>query len=491
MKKNLKILMISSEAVPFANTGGLADVVGSLPRELVKLGCEVRLILPKYRMVDNALKELKKRPKKILTNFTVNINNRSELANIYNLKMHEKLEFYFIDKKNYFDREGLYGDEYGEYRDNAERFSLFCSASLQLLKKIKWQPDIIHCNDWQTGLVPAYLKTKYNQDEFYQKIKSVFTIHNLAYQGLFASSKINTFGLNVSDYTLDKFEFYHRINLLKAGLVYADFLTTVSPTYAKEIQTLEFGCGLEGALRNLSHKLVGILNGIDYKDWDPKTDKKLKANYSIKNLNGKKENKKYLKKLCGFDKEDKDIPIIGIVSRLADQKGFDILYECIEKVVTLNLKFVVLGVGEKKYHDMWNHLMKIYPNKVKAFLKYDALFAQQIYAGADMFLMPSHFEPCGLGQLISLRYGTVPIVNNVGGLADTIQDFDEQERTGNGFLMTKYSSSELLRIIKRAIILYQNPEVWQIIIENGMKQDFSWKHSAGEYLELYRVIAHG
>lgn len=485
---HLKVLMVGSEVAPYAKTGGLADVLGALPEELLKQGVDVKVILPKYRIVDDYFRNNNIVPELFYKNVNVYIGWRKEKANFYRIKTEKGLEVFFVERKEYFDREKLYGTGKGDYPDNAERFSFFAMAVLQMIRHLGFKPDIVHCHDWQTGLIPAYIKLILHHNVFYKKIKTLFTIHNLAYQGIFPYEKLNTIAIDDTEFVSDKLEFYNQISFIKAGIVYSDKINTVSEKHAEEIQTLEYGCGFEGLLSSRSHDLVGILNGIDYDVWNPVTDNKIFANYSKEEFFGKTTNKKQLKLLCGFKENELDIPLIGIVSRIVDQKGFDIISEIIEDMMELDLQIILLGTGEKKYHVLFEKIMHKHPDRIKVFLKYDALFAQKIYAGADMFLMPSNFEPCGLTQLIALKYGTIPIVNKTGGLADTICDFDLDKKNGNGFVMKDYSSAALMDAIKLALNTYRNKSLWHKLAMHAMDQDFSWEVSTKKYINLYKKM---
>ncbi len=456
----MKILFVSSEVTPFAKTGGLADVAGSLPLALEKLGIEVKVVLPKYRIIKAA-------------------GAKTTIGS--------GIEVFFIENQKYFDRDQLYGDKFGDYPDNLERFAYFSKACLELAKKIYasgGKPDVIHCNDWQSSLIPVYLKTLYKDDPFFQNIKTVLTIHNLSYQGLFDKSQFPKSGLGQELFGIDGLEFYGKVNVLKGGILFSDLITTVSPTYSKEIQTQEFGCGLEGVLMRRSNDLYGIINGIDYDIWNPRTDKYIAKNYTADSVEDKYINKEDLQK-TGKLKVDKRIPLIGIISRLADQKGLDLISAIIGDLLKSNIQFVLLGAGDNKYHVLFEKIAKLYPRKASINLKFDAVLAQKIYSGCDMFLMPSRFEPCGLGQMICLRYGTIPIVRSTGGLKDTIQDFNEKAMSGNGFAFSEYSSSELLKTVKRALSAYKDKGLWQKLVKKAMGYDFSWESSAKEYLDLY------
>ena len=453
---NLKIVFLSSEVNPFAKTGGLADVAASLPVALEKLGQQVIVIMPKYRGMKGRSARLGK---------NVNV--------------------YFIENDKYYDREGLYGDKAGDYKDNIERFTFYCNGALALLKEIGFSPDIIHCNDWQTALVPIYLKTKLGGDPFFKGTKTVFTIHNLAYQGLFPKEEFSKTGLDESLFSMKGLEFYGKISLMKGGIIYSDKLTTVSSAYSREIQTEEYGCGLEGVLRERKKDLTGILNGLDYDLWDPSRDEKIVRAFDPENIEGKDENKRALRSEMGLEDNPK-APLIGIISRLADQKGFDILAEAIDEICGMDLQIILLGAGDIHYHTLFEKIKGRHPANTSINLKFDALLAQKIYASSDMFLMPSRYEPCGLGQLISFKYGTIPIVRKTGGLADTVIDYNEDEERGNGFVFEEYSSGKLLDAIKRALGLYHDKALWLVLAKRVMALDFSWERSAAAYLNLYR-----
>lgn len=456
----MKILFVSSEVAPFAKTGGLADVSGSLPLAFENLGIEVKIVMPKYKMV------------KVKENKTV---------------IGKNLEVFFIENEKYFGRDQLYGDRFSDYPDNLERFAYFSKAALELLKRINFRPDVIHCNDWQSSAIPIYIKTLYKNDTFFKGIKTLLTIHNLSYQGLFEKSQFPKTGLGWELFTIEGLEFYNKVNILKGGIIFSDFITTVSPTYSQEIQTKEFGYGLEGVLKKRADDLYGILNGIDYNIWDPKTDKYIAKNYDASSVEDKYINKEDLQKISGL-KVDRNIPLIGIISRLADQKGLDLISAIIEGLLKLKIQFILLGTGDDKYHNLFEKISLIYPRRTSINLKFDAVLAQKIYAGCDMFLMPSRFEPCGLGQMICLRYGTIPIIRLTGGLKDTIQEFDEGTKEGNGFTFSRYLSSDLFKTIKKALGVYKDKDLWQKLVKKAMSYDFSWESSARKYAQLYKKL---
>ncbi|MBI4846425.1 MAG: glycogen synthase GlgA [Candidatus Omnitrophica bacterium] len=465
----MKVLFCSSEVVPFAKTGGLADVAGTLPPALEQLDVELKVIMPKYSSIEDKKFSLKK------------IND-----DLYTGKIGGKVEVYFLEKKRYFDRPYLYQVNGADYPDNFERFNYFCLQTLRLMKIIGFKPDIIHCNDWQTALIPVYLKTLYKNDPFFKNVKAVFTVHNLGYQGLFSKINFDSLGLDAGLFSVDGLEFYGKVNLLKGGLLFSDAITTVSPTYAGEIQTREFGCGLEGVLLKRKSDIAGILNGIDYSEWDPRTNKSLAKNYGPENITDKYENKVDLQKLTGLP-IDKKVPLLGIITRLADQKGLDILAKVIEDIARMPIQFVLLGTGEPKYHALFEQIKNKFKN-TSINLNFNSVLAYKIYAGADIFLMPSYYEPCGLGQLISLSFATIPLVRKTGGLADTVIDYDPFSCKGNGFVFSQYEAGALLETLKRALCVYNNDKAWKKLMLQAMKGDFSWNKSAKEYLKLYKKL---
>lgn len=500
----MNVLIASPEAVPFCKTGGLADVAGALPKVLEKLGIEVSLILPLYRKVKReGLKPMN-------LNIRVPISDRIENASIWKGKTGNSVPVYFIEKDRYYDREELYQTSEGDYTDNAERFIFFSRAILEGVKAIGLKPDVIHANDWQTAMVPVYLKTIYKDDPFFKKTASLLTIHNLGYQGLFWHLDMHLTGLGWEYFTPEGIEFYGKINLLKGGIIFSDIITTVSKTYSKEIQTVEYGFGLDGVLRKRKKDLYGIVNGIDYDEWNPETDRHIPSKYSMNDIKGKIQCKKALQREMGL--REKDSPLIGMITRLTSQKGLDILSESIEDLMRLDLQLIILGEGEENYQKILLDISKRFPEKAGIKIGFDNILAKKIYAGSDFFLMPSKYEPCGLGQLISLRYGTIPIVRKTGGLADTIKEFRAKsyptnnppipplekvgERgfekggrggiSGNGFLFEKYSASALLKTVEKALSFYHNKDIWRSLIFNAMSSDFSWEASAKKYLNIYR-----
>ena len=456
----MKIAMLASEVVPFAKTGGLADVVGALPLALEDCGQEVIIIMPKYKCVTDVKFKITRVAKDISSSV-----------------IGKNIKVYFIENNAYFNRDSLYMDKDGDYKDNLERFAYFCRRALELLKEINFSADILHLHDWQASLAAVYLKNIYSQQNFYRRMKCILTIHNLGYQGIFAKEEFGRLGLDWNIFDINGLEFYNKVNLLKGGIVFADFINTVSPTYAKEIQTKELGFGLEGLLRQRRDVVSGIINGLDYSVWDPNTDKFIILNYSQRSIDDKALNKEELQKKCNLP-IDKNIPVLGMVSRLAEQKGLDIFVESLEELCKMDIQLVILGTGDLKYHQDLKAALDKNPRKMSLNLKFDDPLAHKIYAGSDIFLMPSQYEPCGLGQLISLRYGTIPLVYKTGGLADTINNH-------NGFVFDKYTKVGLLKSIKKAVLAFKDKDKWMRLVSNAMECNFSWKASAHKYVQLY------
>lgn len=482
------ILFVASEAVPFVKTGGLGDVIGALPKELVNLGYSIKVALPFYKSIKEGNHKIDRLP----IEGNVKVNNESYKFNFESYEdKSSSIEYLFIRNDFLFDRDGLYVDPDSniDYDDNDDRFIFFNRALLDGLKELRWKAHIIHVNDWQAGLIPALLKIEFKNNSFYENIKTVLTIHNMAYQGSFNNRTFTK--LNLPDnlfFPTSPFEFYGKVNFLKAAIYYSDKITTVSPTYAKEIQTEKYGCGLEGVLKTRKEDITGIINGVDYKIWSPSRDKKIKHNYIKANLSGKKMNKIDLLNFAGLPIRERT-PLIGIISRLADQKGFDLIDQIVDKMFTLDLQIIVLGRGDEKYHQMFSRIEEQYPYKFKAYLKFDDKLAHFIEAGSDMFLMPSKYEPCGLNQMYSLKYGTVPIVHKVGGLADTVEDLNEKGDKGSGFVFDTYDSDELYNTIERAILYYKKERLWIKIMKRGMSLDYSWKNSALQYQTIYNQLS--
>ena len=476
----MKVAFVASEGVPFSKTGGLADVVGALPKALAALGHEVEVILPRYRITP---------PGPILPHaqsLTLPLGSGYKFAAVQDGGRAHQVQTYLIDCPEYFDREGLYQLKGEDYPDNAHRFAAFAMAALEFLKQGVTAPDILHCHDWQTALVPIYLRNLYREDSYYGKTSVVFTLHNLGYQGLILPHLLPQISLHAGLFTVDALEYYGMVNLLKGGIIFSDFITTVSRKYAEEIQTPEFGYGLEGVLYSRADRLQGILNGVDYTEWDPATDKYLAANYSPDDLEGKQVCKRALLERMGATSPVLERPVIGIVSRFASQKGFDLIAVVAEQLAALDLYVVALGTGEPAHEELFRTMAAKYPDKFLVEIAYDNALAHQIEAGSDMFLMPSRYEPCGLNQIYSLKYGAVPIVRATGGLDDTIAPFDG--KSGTGFKFHEYSPQALLGAIHAALEAYQEPEAWHQLMQNGMKKDYSWTNSAREYSQIYETL---
>jgi starch synthase len=483
---NLKVLFVVSEAVPYAKTGGLADVAGTLPYALKELGTEVKVLMPYYGQVQQ-----KKIPMKVAAEDLVVPLGEDTLTFDVMTPAEGDAPFYFVARDEFFGRSQLYGTPKGDYFDNLERFSFLCAAVLPFCQALGFEPDIIHCHDWQAALVPAYLKYRWMAEATFAKSRSLLTIHNLAYQGLFPKKKFPLLGLDWSVFSMNGLEFYDQINLLKGGIVFADAINTVSRGYSQEIQTPEFGCGLEGVLRDRSEALFGIVNGVDYDDWNPATDQLISATYGPKDLKGKAKDKAALMAAYNLDKKLAKAPLLGIISRLADQKGFDLVAEVLPKLMAQGVMLVILGTGDEKYHELLTREAQKYPGQLGVKIAFDNSLAHLIEAGSDMFLMPSRYEPCGLNQLYSMKYGTVPVVRATGGLMDTVAPVDKTKGTGSGFLFTEYSAAAFQKALDQAIEAYEDKKLWKKIMLNGMGQDFSWSASAKAYLKLYERLVKG
>ncbi len=481
-----QIAYVSPEIVPFVKTGGLADVAGALPGAMARSGNSVKVFMPLYSAIDTDKYDIKC----VKSNLSVIAASERELFDLYYLLDEDtKCEYYFIKIDKHFDRDGLYvSPETGkDWEDNDDRFIAFSRAVLEAIIALNWQPDIIHCNDWQSGLIPAYIKRLDYSSDYFEKTRTVFTIHNIAYQGLFPAESFTKLGLDLKwFYPTSGFEYYGKVSFLKAGIHFADILTTVSERYAVEIQqSEEYGYGLEGLLHERSDDLYGVLNGIDYSIWNPATDELIKANYKPGKIANKKKNKNALKRLNKLPMVRRDVPLIGIISRLCDQKGFDLIAEVANQIFELDIQMVILGSGDEKYETLFKELALKYSKKLAVNIKFDNALAHLIEAGCDMFLMPSRYEPCGLNQLYSLKYGAVPIVRETGGLADTIENCNPAKNTGTGFIFKNYDSAKLLTTIRFAVEVYKNKDVWDKLVKRGMEQDFSWDKSAAKYEEIY------
>jgi starch synthase len=476
----VKVAFVASEGVPFSKTGGLADVVGALPKALSALGHQVEVILPRYRVT----------PPGVLLPYarslTIPLGSGYKFAGVQNAGRAHQVQTYLIDCPDLFDRDGLYQFHGEDYPDNAHRFAAFSMAALEFLKHSPMPPDIIHCHDWQTALVPVYLRNLYQKDGYFQRTSVMFTLHNLGYQGLFPPHILPQISLHAGLFTIDALEFYGMVNLLKGGIVFSDFITTVSRKYAEEIQTPEFGYGLDGVLRANAGRLRGILNGVDYEEWNPAKDKHLAANYNPSDLRGKAACKRDLLEKMGARSPVLTRPLLGIVSRFVSQKGFDLIAAIAEQLASRDIYIVALGAGEAVYEELFLKMAARHPDKFFVRIGYDNSLAHQVEAGSDMFLMPSHYEPCGLNQIYSLKYGAVPIVRATGGLDDTIQAFDG--KAGTGFKFHEYSAQALLGAIHSALEAFGSPESWHHLMHNGMMKDYSWTASAREYSEIYQAL---
>ncbi|MGH9746729.1 MAG: glycogen synthase GlgA [Candidatus Acidiferrales bacterium] len=474
----MKILFVASEALPYSKTGGLADVVEALPKALVEMGHEVAVFLPRYR--GNKITST------IISSLTIPLGDALRFPALAEAAPVAGVRYYFLDDPQLFDRDGIYGDKSGDFPDNAERFAELSRAAIEFMKRV-WLPDVMHCHDWQSALVPVLLRTQYANDPNVRSIPVVFTIHNIAYQGLFPRSALRRIGLPDQLFSIDGLEFFGNVNYLKGGILFADYLTTVSRRYAKEIQTPEYGASLDGVIRNRADRLVGILNGADYSTWSPEADTLIAQNYSVHNLDGKKACKKDLLEVFHLPPENMDRPLIGIVSRFVNQKGFDLVAEVAYDLMKENLALIALGTGQPEFEGLFRALAEKFPAKAAVKIAYDEALAHKIIAGADMILIPSRYEPCGLTQLYGLRYGTVPVARATGGLDDTIQYYDPKTGHGTGFKFDDYDGRALLQCVRTALKAYKDPKIWRTIQSNGMAKDFSWKASAAAYVTLYEA----
>lgn len=475
----MKILYVAAEAVPFAKTGGLADVAGSLPKALKADGVDVRVIMPKFGKIPEAYRNAMEH----VYDGELPVAWRKKYVGLDKYEL-DGVTYYFVDNEEYFNREGFYG-----YDDDAERFSFFSRAVLDLLPAMDFWPDVIHTNDWHAGLVNVFLKLEHMGDARYERIKTVYTIHNLKYQGVFPKDVMpDVLGLDWKYFNNGDLEFYDAVNFMKGGIIYADAITTVSKTYAKEIQYPYFGEHLDGLLRSREQDLSGIVNGIDYSVYNPRTDKYIFETYDEESLDRKLDNKIALQKSLGLP-ERRNVPLIAIVSRLVEPKGMDLVVRMMDEILQHeDIQLVVLGTGEKRYEDWFKGLAWRYPKKVSVNIYFSNELAQRIYAGADIFLMPSNYEPCGIGQLVALRYGTIPVVRQTGGLKDTVQQYNKYTQEGNGFVFENYNAHEMMYALKRALSFYGSYEIWHKIQFNAVQADYSWKRSAKEYEALYERL---
>ncbi len=484
--KNLRILFCSSEVSPYAKTGGLADVAGALPPALQQLGCDVRIFMPLHRVVREKVDSLSPVAEKIP--IPVGIHNYH--VHLWESRTSSGIPIYFMEKEEFFDRAHLYGTPLrGDYEDNAERFITFCRAVFPLCSKLGWHPDIFHIHDWQTALVAAYLDAERHNNPNFAHSGTVFTIHNLAYQGVFPAGHFSLTGLPAEALSIQGLEFWGKCNFLKGGLVFGDFLTTVSPRYSEEIQQPQFGAGLEGVLKERSRSLAGILNGVDYTAWNPERDPLIAANYSAMDPSGKQSCKEALINELGLPQDCLDMPLLGMISRLDAQKGFDLVVEILEDLMDLPLSLIILGTGDAKIEKKLQRTAKHYPDRMRALFQFNEELAHKIEAGVDMFLMPSRYEPCGLNQLYSLRYGTIPVVHATGGLYDSVIDIQQNPDSGTGFKFYNYEASEFLKTVETAFEYFMDREKWLALQKRAMTQDFSWNRSAEEYLKIYENVS--
>jgi starch synthase len=481
----MKVLLASSEAVPFAKTGGLADVAGALPKALDSIGIDVRLVLPKYKGIEE------KRLPISYTDVRVSVPVSQTVVDADIVESRSNgVTVYLVEKDEYFYRDNLYSTQDGDFIDNAERFVFFARAIIETVRQTGFVPDVIHCNDWQTALVPVYLNTIFRPDPILSRISTLLTIHNLGYQGLFWHLDWHLLNLGWEYFTPNFLEFYGKINFLKGGIVFADILNTVSKRYSQEIQTRAFGAGLDGILRTRKDDLYGIVNGIDYDEWSPETDRFIPARFSASDLAGKAACKAALQNAFGLP-VDAEATVIASISRLADQKGFDLIAQGSEDLLSLGVQYILLGTGERKYHELFTELARKYPQAFAVKIAYDNALAHLIEAGADIFLMPSRYEPCGLNQLYSLRYGTVPVVRAVGGLEDTIKDDPADPDSNTGFKFRDYTVDAMMGALRRVLAARSDAAGWTALMKRCMGQDFSWEKSAQEYRALYeKAVKH-
>ncbi|MEC0239580.1 glycogen synthase GlgA [Paenibacillus dokdonensis] len=474
----MKVLFAAAESVPFIKTGGLADVIGALPQALYRSGVDVRVVLPKYR----GIPEKYRNQMEHLGEIYVPVGWRSQYCGIEKL-MHDGITYYFVDNEFYFGRDAVYG-----YGDDGERFAFFNRAVLQLLKTIDFQPDVIHCHDWHAALIPVLLNAHYRHDLFYYEIRTVFTIHNLLYQGIFPFDVLGELlGLDHRYFTAEGLEYYGNVNFMKGGIVYSDHVTTVSPTYASEIQTAHYGYGLEGLLYSLGPKLSGIVNGIDTRSYNPATDPHIALKYRS-SLSKKRENKKLLQEELNLP-VSADIPMIAMVTRMVDSKGLDLVVRVLDELLTSDdMQFVILGTGDGQYEHWFREAQQRHPQKMSAQITFSEALSRKIYASSDLFLMPSNFEPCGISQLLALRYGSIPVVRETGGLNDTVHAYNEFTGQGNGFTFTNINAHDMMHTVRRAVAFYHQPEHWNKIVKNATSGDYSWNVSAKEYSDIYEQV---
>ncbi len=479
----MRILLVTPEANPFARTGGLAEVVHALAWALVKMGHQVAVVLPLYRQVRESGQTLNFTGKTL----SIPLSWKTLTAEIHHCQIAPDLDFYFIGQDALFNREGLYGTAYGDFEDNAERFIFFSRAAVEMIEALEMEPDVLNAHEWQTGLVPVYLRTLYHDQPRLRKLPVVYTVHNVGYQGLFSSFDLPLTGLGWELLSPKALEFYGKINFMKGGVVFADLINTVSSKYREEILTQEYGFGLEGLFQERAQELYGIVNGIDYHRWDPRQDPFLAANYDQNGLAGKKTCKTALIKKFGLNLPAAK-PLLGMTTRFFERKGIDLVENILDDLMSLEVGFVLQGTGEERHHYLLQEISSRYPERMGLVIGFTDELSHQIIAGSDIFLMPSRYEPCGLDQLYCLRYGTIPVVRATGGLDETIPEFDPETREGRGFKFSGYTPGELLGAVQRALAVYENQSVWEKLMRQNMALDFSWVNTAApKYLDLYRL----
>lgn len=478
----MRITFAASEGVPYSKTGGLADVIGALPKAVAAQGHDVTVFLPRYKQTRL------KQERVAITNLTIPMQDYLLFCQIVDGGKHDRVQFYFVDHPEFTLRDGLYGDSRGDYVDNAERFAMFCRAVIESSKRFG-VPDVFHVHDWQTSLISVLLSSLYARDTDFARTGTVLTIHNIGYQGLFPNSVVPKLLLPWSLFTMNALEFYDKVNFLKGGIVFSDYVTTVSRTYASEIQTYEYAFGLADTVRKKRDRLIGIVNGVDYGEWNPATDRYIPATFSADDLSGKAKCKLALLEEYGISKDKADWPIVGIISRFAAQKGFDLMEAALPQLLAEDMVLVVLGTGEEHYEAMFRNLRRRFPDRLFVKIAYDNRVAHLVEAGSDIFLMPSHYEPCGLTQIYSMRYGTVPVVRATGGLEDTVEQWDAKNQTGTGFKFAAYQSRDLRAAMREALAAFEEKESWKRLMLNGMTQNFSWTAPAREYIEVYEMAA--
>jgi len=488
---DIKILFVASEMEPFVKVGGIADVIGTLPVRLASLGTDVRVVIPYYRQVKENLKELKLNPKNLTKKPVICLDWLPYDFEIKEVK-YKGVRVYFICRDDLFDRREIYTDQKGEFQDNDLRSGFLSLGALEIAKTIKFKPDIIHCHDWQTALVPICLRWRKHlkDDEYFKDSKVVFTIHNISYQGEFSKDMLDKFGLPAYLFTSQSLELFGKVNLLKGAILYSDMVTTVSPSYAEEIKKREFGYGLDAVLKWISRKsnnLRGILNGVDYDRWDPDKDGAIYENFNPKTTAKISVNKIMLRKELGLELSE-DKPLLSVVSKLTEQKGLDLLVECLPQILDLGYQVAVLGSGDRKYENLLRKAKNRYKKDLSVTIGLDDKLERKIFAGSDMLIMPSRFEPCGLGQIIALRYGTIPVARGTGGLLDTVRDYTADSSRGNGFVFDELSKLSLLDALIRAISVYENKGKWERLVKRAMKEDYSWRMSGKRYLEMYKGL---